>query len=138
MLTLAEAPTPIDGLASAAGTLLIIELFFIIVLLAALMVGLALGLKWVHDHLIPLLRQYLPYATGALGTTDRLAGQFVDMMATIYGRRKGIEEAVRSFVDSLGPIVRGIFTPDPAGERAAPHAAGEPADPGDAETAGLS
>jgi hypothetical protein len=123
MLTLAEAPTPIDGLASAAGTLLIIELFFIIVLLAALMVLLALGFKWVHDHLIPLSQQYLPYARGALGTTDRLTGQFVDMLAAIYGRRKGVEEAVRSFVDSLGPIVRGIFTAEEPSPTPAPGSA---------------
>ena len=109
-MPLAETPTPIDGLAGAAGTLLIIEAFFIIVLLAALMVLLALGFKWLHDHVIPLLQQYLPYAKGALGTTDRLSGQFVDMLAAIYSRRKGVEEAVRAFVDSLGPLVTGIFT----------------------------
>ncbi|MBA3823237.1 MAG: hypothetical protein H0X24_04920 [Ktedonobacterales bacterium] len=122
MLTLAEAPSPIDGLASAAGTLLTIELFFIIVLLAALMVLLALGFKWLHDHVIPLLQQYLPYAKDALGTTDRLSGQFVDMLAAIYGRRKGVEEAVRSFVDALGPLASGIFTTTPPPHEPTPDA----------------
>ncbi len=131
MPTLAEAPSPIDGLASAAGTLLTIELFFIIVLLATLMVLLAVGFKWLHDHVIPLLAQYLPYAKGALGTTDRLSGQFVDMLAAIYGRRKGVEEAVRSFVDSLGPLVSGIFTTP---EAAATPPPGTPAADGAAPT----
>jgi hypothetical protein len=118
-MLLAETPSPIDGLASAASTLLIIELFIIVVLLAALMLLLAFGFKWLHEHVIPPLQQFLPHAKGALGATERLSGQFVDMVAAIYGRRKGVEEAVRSFADGLGPIVSNIFAvsdtaPEPA------------------------
>lgn len=114
MLTTAEAPTPIDGLASAASVILIIELSLIILLLAVLMLLLAFSLKWVHDHVIPPLQQIAPAMRGAMGATDRATGRVVDFVSTLYARRKGVEGGVRSFVDTLLPMVEYIFSKEPA------------------------
>lgn len=114
MQIVAEAPTPIDGLASAASVMLIIELSLIILLLAVLMVLLAYSLKWVHDHVIPPLQQVAPAMRGAMSATDRATGRMVDLFTTIYARRKGVEGGVRSFIDTLLPMVEYIFSKEPA------------------------
>lgn len=112
-MPLAEIASPLDGLASAASVLLIIEATLIILLLAALMLLLAFGLRWLHAHVIPPLRDALPVIKGALNTTDRTSGRIIDIVASVYSRRRGVEEGVRSLVGALRPVLVDLFTPPP-------------------------
>jgi hypothetical protein len=92
--------------------MLIIEACLIIILVAALMVLLAWALRWLHDHVIPPLHEALPVIRNAFNATDRASGQVVDVIAALYGRRKGLEVGVKSFVAALKPILFSLFTPD--------------------------
>ncbi len=108
-MPLAEAPSPLDGLASAAATLLGIEIFVIILLVAAIVVLLAWGMHWVHDHAVPPIRQYLPQVINALNVTDRSAGRVIDMVALVYSRQRGFDAAIRRFAQALGAALQEIF-----------------------------
>lgn len=112
-MLLAETTSPLDGLASAASVLLVFELFFIVVLVAAILVLLALGMAWLHHHVIPLLQEYVPTVKGALNATDRASGQVIDIVANLYAKRKGFEEGVFGFVRSLMPIFGALFSDRP-------------------------
>jgi hypothetical protein len=112
-MPLAETASPLDGLASAASVLLVFELFFIVVLVAVVLVLLALGMAWLHNHVIPLLQEYVPTVRGALNATDRASGQVIDVVANLYAWRKGFEEGVLSFLRSLVPIFGALFSDRP-------------------------
>ncbi len=116
-MTLAETATPLDGLASAASVLLIIEASLIILLLAALALLLALSLKWLHDHLMPPVHDAMPAIRGAFDTTDRVTGQIVDVLAEIYGRRRGFEKSLKTFISAVAP---GFFDGDTSPAKSAP------------------
>ncbi|HKD74223.1 MAG TPA: hypothetical protein VKB76_01960 [Ktedonobacterales bacterium] len=99
----AEAPSPIDGLASAATIILIIEVLLIVLLLATLAVLLAVLTRWIYQHAVPPVHQVVPRVKGALDATDRATGRVVDIVAALYSRRRGIEVAVNSIVDNIFP-----------------------------------
>ncbi len=104
-MIIAESATPLDGIASAAAVLLILEASLIIILLAVIAVLFAFGLRWVHSHVVPLLETYVPKAKGALGATDRSLGVVVERLADLYGRRRGAERFVRVFLEALFPAL---------------------------------
>lgn len=119
-MIIAEAPSPIDGLASAASVLLVIEASLIVILLAAIALLLAFGLRWVQQHVTPLLRTTVPRVNSALGATDRTLGQLIDLLADLYGRRRGAERVIRAFLEAVFPSV---FTATAAdGQHATPDA----------------
>jgi hypothetical protein len=99
----AEAPSPIDGLASAATIILIVEVLLIVILMAALAVLLAVLTRWLYRHAVPPVKQAVPRVNNALAVADRATGRVVDVIAAIYSRRRGIEVAVNSIVDSVFP-----------------------------------
>lgn len=99
----AEAPSPLDGLASAASVILIMEVLLILLLLAAIAILLALAMRWVHDHVVPLVKTYGSRTVGALGNADRGMGVLIERLADIYGRRQGAERFVRIFLAALFP-----------------------------------
>ncbi len=117
-MLLAEAPSPIDGLASAASVLLIIEAFVIILLMAVLMLLLAFAFKWLHDHVIPVVQEYAPTVKGALGATDRASGRVIDFVAALYARRRGFEEGAHHLFDSILPILASLFSDRPLPDEA--------------------
>jgi hypothetical protein len=112
-MLLAETASPLDGLASAMSVVLIVEACIIVMLVAAITLLLAFGLKWLHSHVVPLLQEYVPTVSKALGATDRASGQVVDLVANLYARRRGFEEGVRGFFASLWPIFGALFTDRP-------------------------
>lgn len=118
-MMIAETSSPIDGLASAASVLLLIEVFLIVLLLAAIALGLAFGLRWLHTHVTPLLRTNVPRVNRALGATDRTLGQIIDLLADLYGRRRGAERAARVFLEAFFPA---FFAPPDAPKPAPPPA----------------
>jgi len=112
-MLLAEAPSPIDGLASAASVVLIIEVFIIILLMAVIMLLLAFAFKWLHGHVIPVVQEYAPTVKGALGATDRASGRVIDLVASLYARRRGFEEGAHRLFDSILPIITSLFSDRP-------------------------
>jgi hypothetical protein len=112
-MLLAETASPLDGFASAMSVILIFEACIIVLLVAAITLLLAFGLKWLHGHVVPLLQEYVPTVSRALGATDRASGQVVDIVANLYAKRRGFEEGVRGFFASLWPIFSALFTDRP-------------------------
>ena len=100
---IAEVPTPIDGLASAASVILIIEVGLIVILLAALAVLIALLMRWMYNHTIPPIQQAVPKVKGAVDATDRMTGRVIDIVATLYSRRRGFEVAIQTFIEGAFP-----------------------------------
>lgn len=102
-MIIAEAPTPIDGLASAASVILIIEVGLIIVLVAALAVAVALLMRWMYNHTIPPVQHAIPRVKSAIDATDRATGRVIDLVTAVYSRRRGFEVAIQTFLDGVLP-----------------------------------
>ena len=125
MRLLAETTSPLDGLASAASVLLIFEACLIIILVAAIMLLFAFGLRWLHAHVLPPLHDALPTIRTALNTTDRTSGRVIDLVAGFYGRRKGVEAGIKSFVAALKPILLTLFTDEQRAQTQTPPSSGK-------------
>ena len=102
-VALASAVEPgwLHVLGQIAGTLLLLELGFVLLIVAALMVGLAIAAWWVHRHVIPVLGRYTPQAQRYMGIAERSGDRIVGGLAEFHGRREQIETALRVFI--FGP-----------------------------------
>jgi hypothetical protein len=107
MQPLAEASTPLDGLASAASVILLLEAGIMILLLAILMVLLAILVRWLSDHVIQPVEAVVPRVKQAVDATDRTTGRIIDIVTDFYGRRQAMEAAARAFFDGLIPSLDG-------------------------------
>jgi|GEM_PF-3409625 len=103
-MVIAEAPTRLDGLASAAAIILIFEISIFVILFAVLTALLAFVTRWLYNHVIPPLHTVAPRIVGGISATDRVTGRVVDVVANLYARGRGVEEAVTSFVEGIIPI----------------------------------
>lgn len=128
-MTIAEAPTSLDGLASAAAIVLLFELSIFILLLAVLTVLLAFIMRWLYNHVIPPLKAAAPRVQGALNATDRATGRVVDVIANLYARRRSLEETITGFVEGILPVGPLDDEQLPDGHAHAPDS--RPADPSD-------
>jgi hypothetical protein len=88
-------PAWLHTLGQIAGVLLLIELGLALLIVCALMVGFAVGAHWVHVHVIPPLKEYLPKAERAMSATQRGADRAVRSIAVFFGWRQRIETTVR-------------------------------------------
>ncbi|MFI5272286.1 MAG: hypothetical protein ACHQ4H_04545 [Ktedonobacterales bacterium] len=88
-------PGWLQTLGQIAGVLLLIELGLVLVIVCALMVGLAVGAHWVHIHVMPVAREYLPRAEQAMSATQKGAEKAVRGIAVFYGWRQRVETTAR-------------------------------------------
>src|SRR5579884_3588501 len=84
-----------------AGTVLLVELWVVLLIVCALMVGLWLAMRWVRLHLVPLVDRYGEQARDALAVAIRGGDRIVQGVAELHGREEAIRAAVATFL--LGP-----------------------------------
>ncbi len=84
-----------------AGVVLLIELWLVLLIVCALMVGFWLGARWVRTHLIPVVDQYGEQARGALTVAVRGGDRIVEGVAEFRGRQEAARAAIATFL--LGP-----------------------------------
>ena len=104
-MVIAEAPW-LHTLGQIAGVLLVIELSLALIVTAALMVGLAIGARWLHIHVIPPLQEYLPRALQAMSVTEQGSDRVVKGVAEFYGRRQAVETGLRVLLFGKGHVER--------------------------------
>ncbi len=93
-MVIAEAPW-LHTLGQIAGVILVVELSLALIITAALMVGLAYGMHWLHTHVMPLIEEYAPRAQQAMGVAERGSDSLVKGVAEFYGRRQAVETGIR-------------------------------------------
>lgn len=99
-----EAASPLDGLASAASVVLIMEIGIIILLCAVLTILLAILVNWLHEHVVPPTKHYSPAIRQYMAQTDRKAGQVIDAVAEIHARRASAEAVLRYILNLIFPL----------------------------------
>jgi hypothetical protein len=104
-MVIAEAPW-LHTLGQIAGVILVIELSLALIVTAALMVGLAIGARWLHMHAIPPLREYLPRAQQAMSATEQGSDTLVKGVAEFYGRRQAMQTGLRVLLFGKGDVQR--------------------------------
>jgi hypothetical protein len=94
-------PTWLHVAGQIAGTVLLVELWLVMLIACALMVGLWLAMRWVRLHLVPVVDHYGEQARDALSVAVRGGDRIVQGVAEIHGREEAIRAAVATFL--LGP-----------------------------------
>ena len=98
---MATEPTWLHVAAQIAGTVLLIELWLVLLIACALMVGLWIGLRWVRLHLTPVVDRYGEQARDALAVAVRGGDRIVAGVAELHGREEAVRAAITTFL--LGP-----------------------------------
>jgi len=91
----AESPDWLHTLAQIAGVLLLLELGLVLIIVCALMIGMAFGARWLHVHVVPVLREYTPRAQQAMEVTRSSTDRAVTGIAEFYGWRQRVETTLR-------------------------------------------
>lgn len=81
-----------------AGTLLLIELLIALVVVCALMGGLAYAAWWLHRNVIPVVGQYGQQAQQVMGVAERSGERIVERVATFHGAQVGVLAGLRVFL----------------------------------------
>jgi len=88
-------PIWLQTLGDIAGVILVIELSLALIITCALMVAMAIGARWLHIHVIPVVKEYLPQAQQAMTITEHGSDSLVNGVAEFYGRRQAVETGLR-------------------------------------------
>lgn len=99
-------PAWLHTLGQISGVLLLLELGLVLLIVAALMVGLAIGAHWVHVHVMPPLREYTPRAEQAMTAAQRGTDTAVRGIAEFFGWRQRIETTARVLLFGRGAARR--------------------------------
>jgi hypothetical protein len=93
----AGAPPPewLDTLGKIAGVILGLELLVVVLIICGLMVGLAIAMSWVHQHVVPLARENAPKVLRAMDLTEQNTNRVVRGVAEFYGRRQAVQTGLR-------------------------------------------
>jgi hypothetical protein len=91
----ASSPAWLHTLAQIASVLLVIELLVVLVIICALMAGLAFGMRWLHEHVVPLVQENAPRAQQAMALTRQNTDRVVHGVAEFYGRREAARTGLR-------------------------------------------
>jgi hypothetical protein len=104
MAVAAVEPPWLHTLGQISGVILVIELSLALIITCALMIGLAIGARWLHVHAIPPLREYLPRAQEAMSVTERGSDTVVNGIAEFYGRRQAVQTGLRVLLFGKGDV----------------------------------
>ena len=80
-----------------AGTLLLVELLIALVVVCALVGGLAYAAWWVHRNVIPVVDQYGQQAQQVMEVAERSGERIVERVATFHGAQVGVLTGLRVF-----------------------------------------
>jgi hypothetical protein len=69
---------------------------------AALVLGLALGLLYVHNKVVPLLTRFAPAVEQRLQAADRGSTKFAERMIDIHARTEAVKEGLLTLIRPNG------------------------------------
>lgn len=95
---LVESPQWLHVAGQIAGTMLLVELLIALVVVCALMAGLAYGAWWLHRNVIPVVNDYAEQAQDVMTRAERGGEAIVERVATFNGARKGVLTGLRVFL----------------------------------------
>ncbi|MGZ3673675.1 MAG: hypothetical protein ACXVCO_05150 [Ktedonobacterales bacterium] len=95
MVIASESPAWLHTLGEIAGTILVIELSVALLIVAALAIGIAYGVNWVRQRVIPIVDQNAPRILDAMRVAEESSDKVVQGVAEFYGRRQAIQTGLR-------------------------------------------
>lgn len=95
MVIASESPAWLHTLGQIAGTVLVIELSIALLIAAALAVGIAYGVYWIRQRVIPIVDQNAPRIIDAMRVAEESSDKVVQGVAEFYGRRQAIQTGLR-------------------------------------------
>jgi hypothetical protein len=117
-------------LGQAAGTLLMLELCFVLLLVCVIVGALAYASWWLHHNVIPLLDQYGARAQQYMGVAIRGSDRVVNGVAEFRGRWEGITTGARVMLFGTRGARRPTLPTGAEADGARATLAGEAADSG--------
>jgi len=99
-MVIADLPEPgwLQAAGQAAAVVLVIELLLLILITAAIVLGLALGLLYVHNKVVPILTRFAPAIEQRLQATDRGSAKFAERMIDIHARTEAVKEGLLTLI----------------------------------------
>jgi hypothetical protein len=94
---LATEPAWLNTLGQIAGTMLLIELLLALVIICALMGGLAYAAWWLHRNVIPVVGHYGQQAQQVMDIAERGGERIVEQVASFRGAQAGVFTGLRVF-----------------------------------------
>jgi hypothetical protein len=95
MVLASESPAWLHTLGEIAGTILVIELSIALLIAAALAVGIAYGVYWIRQRVIPVVSEYSPRIMNAMNVAEQSSDKVVQGVAEFYARRQAIQTGLR-------------------------------------------
>jgi hypothetical protein len=95
---LVNSPQWLHVLGQIAGTLLLVELLVALVIVCALMGGLAYGAWWLHRNVIPVVNDYAEQAQEVMSRAEHGGEVIVERVATFHGAQMGLLTGLRVFL----------------------------------------
>ncbi|HEY7975020.1 MAG TPA: hypothetical protein VID72_06740 [Ktedonobacterales bacterium] len=95
---LVNSPQWLHVMGQIAGTLLLVELLVALVIVCALMGGLAYGAWWLHRNVIPVVNDYAEQAQGVMNRAEHGGEVIVERVATFHGAQMGVLTGLRVFL----------------------------------------
>jgi hypothetical protein len=105
-MVIASEPEWLHTLGQIAGTVLLIELGFVLLIVAALVVGFAVAAWWVHRRVVPVVSEHAPQALDAMRKAQQGTDRVASGVAEFYGRRQQVETAIRVLLFGRGAAQR--------------------------------
>lgn len=112
-------PQWLHTLGQIAGTLLLLELCFVLLLVCAIMIALAIGSRWLYDNVIPVLDQYGGKAQQYMGVAIQGSDRVVSGVAEFHGRWEAIATGARVMLFGTRGARRTALPPQAAQDAAA-------------------
>ncbi len=103
-MIIADLPEPgwLQTAGQAAAVVLMIELLLLVLIAAALVLGLALGLLYVHNKVVPILTRFAPAVEQRLQATDQVSAKFAERVIDIHARTEAVKEGLLTLIRPNG------------------------------------
>lgn len=95
---LATSPRWLHTAGQIAGTLLLIELLVALIIVCALIGGLAFAAWWLHRNVIPVVGRYGEQAQQVMSVAERGSEAIVGRVASFHGAQAGLFTGLRVFL----------------------------------------
>lgn len=106
MVIASDSPSWLHTLGQIAGTILVVELSIALLIVAALAVGIAYGMYWLRQHVIPVIGQNAPRIINAMNVAEQSSDKVVQGVAEFYGRRQAVQTGLRVLLFGRGAAER--------------------------------
>ncbi len=102
-LLMADFAGAVNQLASFAAIALIFEVSLIVILFAALAIGLALLARWLQQKLIGPIQAAAPATHNLSSKIDRISGKVIDVVVEFHSRRAQVTAITNIILNYLLP-----------------------------------